>query len=157
MVPYKGGCLCAAVRYRVTEAPLSCYVCHCTDCQRRTGSAFAISLFVRRSAIELLNGTTSPYAARLADGRSKHGQYCAQCATRLWGEPAKAPHIAVVQTGTLDSADQFRPIAHIWTRSAQSWILIAADALIYEQQPADPLELFRRWRDREIERQSNDK
>ena len=157
MTPYEGGCLCSAVRYRITEAPLNCYVCHCTDCQRRTGSAFAISLFVQRSAIVLTQRTTTPYSAHLADGRSKHGQSCAQCATRLWGEPAKAPHLAVVQTGTLDNAGQFRPIAHIWTRSAQRWILIPPDAPVYEQQPADPLELFRLWRDRQFEGRNTDK
>jgi hypothetical protein len=148
MIPYEGACLCSAVRYRVNEAPLNCYVCHCTDCQRRTGSAFAISLFVRRKAVEVVQGTTTAYAAQLADGRSKQGQCCALCATRLWGEPAKAPHIAVIQPGTLDNPTQFQPFAHVWTRSAQPWFVMPLDVLVYERQPDDPMELFRLWRER---------
>ena len=40
--PYHGGCLCGLIRYRVADEPLTLYVCHCTDCQRRTGSAFCL-------------------------------------------------------------------------------------------------------------------
>src|SRR5436853_5542921 len=98
--PYHGGCLCGAIRFRINEEPSTLYACHCTDCQRRTGSALALSMVVRRSAIEVVQGQPSTYAARLEDGRTKQGRICASCGTRLWGEPAKNPTMAVVQPGT---------------------------------------------------------
>ena len=43
-LPQTGGCQCGKIRYQVTEAPQSVYTCHCTDCQRLTGSAFSLGL-----------------------------------------------------------------------------------------------------------------
>jgi len=55
VAPYLGQCLCGAVRYRVHREPLAVYACHCTDCQRRTGSAFAMSMIVRPEDLELVD------------------------------------------------------------------------------------------------------
>ncbi|HEV7733899.1 MAG TPA: GFA family protein [Candidatus Binatia bacterium] len=144
--PYDGGCLCGDVRYRVTGEPLTLYACHCTDCQRRTGTSFALSLMLRRSDLTVLQGTTVPYGATLSDGRRKQGQSCASCGTRLWGEPVAAPHIVVVQPGTLDDTSWLRPIAHIWMRSAQPWIVIPDGVATFDAQPPDLKELVALWR-----------
>jgi hypothetical protein len=142
--PYPGHCLCGAIRYRISSEPLTVYACHCTDCQRRTGSAFALSMLVRRSALEVLQGTPASYFAALPDGRTKSGRLCASCGTRLWGEPANHA-IVVVQPGTLEQASQLVPVAHQWTRSAQPWVVFPADAILFETQPGDPSELVRLW------------
>src|SRR5437870_5253450 len=89
--PYHGGCLCGLIRYRLTDEPLTLYACHCTDCQRRTGSAFALSMPVFKSGLDLLKGEPRTYAVTLSDGRQKHGTFCGECGTRLWGEPPKFP------------------------------------------------------------------
>ncbi len=68
MAPYFGQCLCGSVRYRVSQEPLTLYACHCTECQRRTGSAFALSLIVRRDDLQVSSGQTTGYSASLADG-----------------------------------------------------------------------------------------
>ena len=145
--PYHGGCLCGAIRYRVADEPLTLYVCHCTDCQRRTGSAFALSMVVLNSALELLQGEPRAYAVTLSDGRQKHGKFCGECGTRLWGEPPKFPQIVVVQPGTLDDTTWLRPIGHIWTRSAQPWVSIPNDTLNFERHPDDPMILVKAWQD----------
>lgn len=64
--PYTGGCLCGDVRYVVKAEPLTFYICHCTDCQRRTGTAFAQSMVVSRSSFELQKGKPAHYAVKLA-------------------------------------------------------------------------------------------
>jgi hypothetical protein len=141
--PYTGGCFCGAVRYVIEREPLTFYICHCTDCQRRTGGAFGQSLVIERGAIRLVAGTTVHARIDMPDGRIKQGQICAACGARMWGEPAKAPQIAIVQAGTLDDRSWLRPVAHIWTRSAQPWLALPKDAVLYEQQPpfADLLRL----------------
>lgn len=146
--PYSGGCLCGAVRYRVTAEPETLYACHCTDCQRRNGAAFALSLVVRREAVEA-TGETKFYAVTLADGRIKQNRACARCATRLWGESLKSPAFVIIQPGTLDDTTWLRPVAHIWTRSAQPWLQFPADTVKFDTQPPETWKvLFRLWRER---------
>ena len=147
MASYEGGCLCGSVRYRLSAEPLTCYVCHCTDCQRRTGGAFAISLIVPAAALELTRGTTSPYSATLADGRVKRGQLCTACGTRLWGEPVRNPAIRVLQPGTLDEPSHFPPVAHIWTRSAQPWVVFPAGVALFAKQPEERMQLAKLWQE----------
>jgi|SRR6185312_4035372 len=142
---YFGHCLCQTIRYRVTEEPLTVYACHCIDCQRRTGSAFSLSMIVRRQAIEVLQGEPASYFAVLPDGRTKSGRLCAKCGTRLWGEPQSRPMIAVVQPGTLEQPYSVSPIAHLWTRSAQPWVTFPQGVALYETQPQDPTELVKLW------------
>ena len=145
--PYHGGCLCDLIRYRLTDEPLTLYVCHCTDCQRRTGSAFALSMVVLKSALELLQG--DPRASAVTSGGVQRlGKFCAECSTRLWGEPLKFPQVVVVQPGTLDDTTWLHPIGHIWTRSAQPWVSIPKDTVNFEGQPDDPMVLINAWRDR---------
>jgi hypothetical protein len=145
--PYSGRCSCAATRYFIGGEPKTLYACHCTDCQRRTGAAFALSLVVSRDAVTVPQGKTLAYSVTLADGRIKRGQMCSTCGTRLWGEPLKLPGMAIVQPGTLDDTSWLRPVAHIWTRSAQPWFPFPNDVPLYETQPP-PGELVRLWQQR---------
>jgi len=146
--PYAGGCLCGAIRYTVRAEPLTIYACHCTDCQRRTGSAFALSMVVPRNAVALEKGATRDYRVTMPDGRIKTGKSCPDCGGRLWGEPVKAPEIAIVQPGTLDDTSWVRPIAHIWTRSAQPGTAFAPDAIKFEKMAGSFAALIRLWSER---------
>ena len=70
-LPLTGGCQCGGVRYEIKAAPLSLYVCHCTECQRQSGSAFALSLAVPRDAFAVVRGTPGYVAARARE-RPRH-------------------------------------------------------------------------------------
>lgn len=144
----QGSCLCGAVRYLLRGEPLTVYACHCTDCQRRTGTAFALSMPVRRESVELVQGEPATYSASLADGRTKNGRMCSLCGTRLWGEPAKNKAILVIQPGNTDNSSQFRPVAHQWTVSALPWIVFPPGVTLYPTQPDDPGQMIRLWRNR---------
>ena len=144
----EGSCLCGAVRYQLLRDPLTVYACHCTDCQRRTGSAFALSMLVVREAVDLIQGDPTTYFAKFADGRTKHGRMCSFCGTRLWGEPLRNKAILVIQPGNLDRGNEFQPVAHQWTRSALPWIVFPPGVTLYPTQPDDPKELIRLWRGR---------
>ena len=146
--PYSGGCLCGALRYVVGAEPLTIYACHCTDCQRRTGSAFALSMVVPRNALKLEKGAPVEYRVTLDDGRIKTGKACAKCCCRLWGEPVKVPQIAIVQPGTLDDTSWVKPVAHIWTRSAQPGTVFAPDAVKFEKMAGSFDALMQLWRER---------
>ena len=149
--PYEGGCLCAAIRYRVNDEPITLYACHCTDCQRQTGAGFALSMIVPRRGLELLRGAPRHYAVDTPEGLRKCGAFCGDCGSRLWGEPPKFPQLAVVRPGNLDDTKWFRPVGHIWTASAQPWIPIPEDTLRFPGQPEDMTALIHAWRDREAQ------
>ena len=142
--PYSGRCLCGRVRYRLTQEPLVTYACHCTDCQKRTGAAFGLSMWVRRAAIELTQGEPVLNVSSTEDGRERHTRVCGACLIRLWSEPQKRPEIAVVRPGTLDDTSWVRPQLHIWTRSAQPWFEFPPAVPRHETQPANLMDLLKK-------------
>ena len=83
--PYTGRCFCEAVQYRITEEPLTFYACHCTDCQKRSGSAFGLSMWVNRSAIAVTHGDAALQISSGHDDRLRHGRL------RTIGRRARSP------------------------------------------------------------------
>jgi hypothetical protein len=123
VLPMQGGCICGEVRYAVTGQPLLLSVCHCTTCQRRTGSAFAMTLVVNRAKLEVRKGHTITRDLRAGSGSISRHHFCNECLVRTHTEPARQPQLSYVRPGTLDDPSQVTPIAQIWTRSAQRWAL----------------------------------
>ncbi|MFL6835047.1 MAG: GFA family protein, partial [Xanthobacteraceae bacterium] len=68
-LPLSGGCQCGGVRYELSAEPLTVYVCHCTECQRQSGSAFALSLAVARDALAVVKGTPAKWRRVVASDR----------------------------------------------------------------------------------------
>ena len=145
--PQSGTCLCGAVEYNLSEDPLTLYVCHCTDCQRQTGASFDLSMIVRSEAVTIVRGQPEQYSFLMPDGRRKQAHFCSRCSTRLWG-PTSIAGFSVLGPGSLDDTSWLRPIAHIWTRSAQPWVSIPLDSLDFSEQPGeeDYLALVRAWK-----------
>jgi len=145
--PQHGRCLCGDLEYRLKEDPLTVYLCHCTDCQTQSGTSFATSMIVRHNAFEIFRGSVDDVEIELDDGRVKHSQHCRRCRVRVGGV-SSADGFAVIEPGTLDDTSWFRPVGHIWTRSAQPWFEIPADAIAIEQQPEpdEVVELVRAWK-----------
>jgi hypothetical protein len=146
--PYSGRCLCEAVHFRVTQEPLTVYACHCTDCQKRSGSAFGLSMWVKRPAIEVTKGEVTVHKSTGADGKMRFGMICGQCGTRMWSEPPKWPDYAVMRPGTLDDTSWLKPVAHIWTQSAQPWVVFPEGVPKYAKQAGDLQILIDLWRNR---------
>ena len=140
--PYPGRCVCGAVHYRVTQEPLTVYACHCTDCQKRSGSAFGLSMWVRRADLEVTKGTPEMLEVPGVDGQPRHHYICAKCACRLWSSRPSRPEFAVVRPGTLEDTSWLRPAVHVWTRSAQPWFVFPEGVPRMETQPADPRDLI---------------
>lgn len=146
--PYTGRCLCEAIHFRVTEEPLTIYACHCTDCQKRSGSAFGLSMWVNRTAIEVTKGEVTLHKSTSADGKQRLAKICGQCGVRMWSEPPKYPDYAIIRPGILDDRSWVRPIAHIWTRSAQPWFVFPEGVPTYEKQVGGLDPLIDLWRNR---------
>lgn len=133
-LPLLGGCQCGAARYKITARPRTLYACHCTACQRQSGSAFSMSMAVDRAAF-IVNDEALGKWARSVDTRQVTGRFCCMCGTRLFHEPSRNPLIVNVKPGTLDDTTWLRPIAHLWTAHALSFVAPAPGSLVFPGPP----------------------
>lgn len=136
-----GGCTCGAVRYRVAAGrQLPVYACHCTDCQARSGGAFALLQGVTKADIAV-EGDTIELALRLPSGVEAGVIACADCETRLYSFNARRPAIATLRVGTLDNAADLVPALHFWVRSKRADTVIPEGVPAIETQPTTVAEL----------------
>ncbi len=119
----KGRCACGGLRYKLTADPLIVHACHCRDCQRITGSAFVINLWIESRFLEASSGAAKSF--KLTGGSGNHHEvfFCGECGTYLWSKYHGAPGDALfVRAGTLDKPDSVKPDVHIFTRSKLPWL-----------------------------------
>ena len=125
--PLQGGCLCGAVRYEIT-APLSAArYCHCTHCQRRTGTASSANGLVPRAGFRLLQGDEQVRSYQPSTGVPK--LFCATCGSALFSGDPFSDEQVVVRLGTLDRDPVIRPQYRQFVGSAVPWEPIAEDGL----------------------------
>jgi hypothetical protein len=120
----EGGCACGAVRYRLTSAPMFVHCCHCRDCQRQTGSAFALNALIETDRIVLLSGDPEPVAVPTDSGRPHDIHRCPTCKTAVWSNYGGRAALRFVRVGTLDDPTPLRPDVHIYIRSKQPWVVL---------------------------------
>lgn len=143
-LPLEGGCSCGAVRYRVTSAPLTFYLCHCSECQRHTGSAFGESLRVNAADFRV-SGNVRLIERLAASGRRRQGWFCPVCGVRIWHGATGSDEINI-KAGTLDNTRWLVPAGHIWATSKQPFVAFETGALVYDGQPEPGyVELKQRW------------
>src|SRR2546426_11501545 len=118
---FAGGCACRAVRYEYTAVPLLSLNCHCRDCQRETGSAFAPILAVPKTAFTITHGSPQYFALTADSGQTTTRAFCAECGSPLFGLPGSVPDLVTIRVGSLDDPSEFRPSQDIYTASAQPW------------------------------------
>lgn len=143
---YPGGCECKSVRYQFSGEPLTCYACHCTDCQTASGSAFGLSMILNEADIQLIEGEVAT-STNEVNGTEVQKHYCATCGTALWFSAKEYPGIVALKPGTFDNTSWFIPIAHLWVRSAQPWLTLDKTVTQYQKQP-EMSELLELWANR---------
>lgn len=144
-LPLAGGCQCGACRYEIAQPPLMLYVCHCTECQHQSGGAFGMSMPVPRAGFAIVRGTPQSWRRLAASGRPIDCAFCRACGSRLFHRPSRDDAVVNVKPGTLDDTRWLRPVGHLWTASAQGWVVIPQDVLAYPGQPPDFLALRAAW------------
>ncbi len=125
---HSGSCFCGAVRYRLTSAPMFVHCCHCRDCQKQAGSAFAINAIIERDRIALLSGAPVPHEMRTDSGRPHDIYRCPACLSALWSDYGRRKVMAFVRVATLDEPSALPPDVHIFTRSKIGWVDLSAPA-----------------------------
>ena len=119
-----GGCSCGAVRYHLRDRPLVTHCCHCTWCQRDSGSAFAVNAMIETDRLEV-DGAVEECTRPTASGKGQVVASCPACGTALWSHYAGAARaVAFVRVGTMDRPADCPPDIHIFTTTRLPWVAL---------------------------------
>lgn len=118
-----GGCLCGAVRYAFDrEAVAGQAHCHCLDCQRSTGSAYATFCMVPDASFEAERGEPKPFSVRGESGGEVTRFFCGDCGSQLYSRVAVMPGMRFVKAGSLDDSRWMQPQAVFWCDKKPPWV-----------------------------------
>lgn len=125
---WTGGCLCGAIKYRATADPVRVVVCHCTTCQRASGTAFLGFVHFPKEAFEWLG----PEPARWRSTPESERGFCPSCGSPVSLHEDVLPDRAQVSIGSLDERRRIKPDDHVFWRSRLPWVNFDDDTPKYE-------------------------
>lgn len=132
----EGGCSCSAVRYRMDGPPMIVHCCHCSWCQRETGSAFAVNALIEADRVQLLSGDVEEVLTPSASGAGQRICRCSRCKVAVWSRyamPDIGDKVNFVRVGTLDRPVLLPPDVHIFTTSSLPWVSLDGDAPAFRE------------------------
>ncbi len=129
-----GGCLCGKVRYSASGDPAFVGVCHCTDCQKFTGSAFAIVVGVPKPALTV-EGTLSTFRKTGDTGKWTERKFCPACGSSVTDEAEALEGVVMLEAGTLDDPSWVKPGMQIFCDSAQPWVQLGGEMQSFPKMP----------------------
>ena len=115
-----GGCLCGKVRYRADFAPTLTAVCHCTTCQRQSGSAFSVNVMVPEAKIAI-EGELACFADTGDSGNAVDRKFCSACGSPILSAISAMPGVVALKAGTLDDNAPVKPGVQMFCDSKQAW------------------------------------
>jgi hypothetical protein len=125
--PLTGRCLCGAVRFEVDRPLVSASYCHCTRCQRRTGTAASAQALTEPGSVRIVQGEDVVRAFRPPDGWAK--LFCPECGSALFSQSQADPALMTVRMGAFDADPGIRPQARYHVATAAGWEPIPDDGL----------------------------
>jgi len=126
-----GSCSCGEVKYRLKDKPLFVHCCHCTICQRQTGTAFVINALIELDRIELISGNPVPTSMPTESGRPHDIYRCPKCQIAVWSDYGCRP-VRFIRVGTLDEPSAVPPDVHIYVRSKVPWVRLPEGARAFD-------------------------
>jgi hypothetical protein len=148
--PHTGQCACGQTRFRLVVGPMFTHCCHCSQCQRLTGSAFVLNAIIENDNIELLSGEVILTPGPSESGRAHDIYRCGNCMTAVWSDYGGRSNYRFVRVGILDDPSAITPDAHIYTRSKLDWVIIPPDQRAFETEYI----LEQEWTPRQLERRA---
>lgn len=118
-----GRCHCGAIAYEAEIDPAKVKICHCTDCQTLSGSAFRTVVVTEPGAFHLLSGRPREYIKVAESGRRRIQAFCPECGSPLYStSDGPEPKSYSIRVGTVLQREQLAPRSAIWARSALPWV-----------------------------------
>jgi hypothetical protein len=119
-----GSCHCGHITYEAQIDPADVGVCHCTDCQQLSGSAFTTFVYARGESFRLLSGTPKIYVKTAESGTKRAQAFCPECGSRIYASAAvSAPDRFNLRVGTIRQRRELPPHRQVWCRSALDWVM----------------------------------
>ncbi|MBL6714913.1 MAG: GFA family protein [Pseudomonadales bacterium] len=132
----KGGCLCGQFSYSFPrEAVVSAHHCHCTDCQKMTGSGKATIIMVPTQTLEMA-GELKTFTVTGTDGGRVTRAFCPTCGSQILSYLEGRDALKFVKAGTLEQSDWVTISSSFWATTARSWDPVKADAQAFETNPS---------------------
>ena len=133
-----GSCLCGAIRYTVSAPITELRACHCTHCQKASGTSGSVNAVIPSAAFRLTQGTPKCFDSAAASGRTLHRYFCGDCGSPIYSQRPTALDMLSLRVGTLDHAPDAKITVSIWTKSAQPWAHIDPASKQVAGQPDAP-------------------
>ena len=130
-----GQCLCGSMQYEISEEPIITAACHCTHCQKATGSAYSLNICVPENGFAIKGETLRSYIDQGDSGLPLQRHFCHQCGSPLYTQADAMPGIIIVKAGTLDDTSEFKPVANIWCQSKMDWLTQDNNMLDFDKMP----------------------
>jgi hypothetical protein len=110
-------------------------MCHCADCQRRTGSAFSVAVFFPRDAIRLEGEAPGSFERPSASGYPVAFFFCRRCGSNVYWQPARMPDLVGVALGAFANLDIPPPVQSVWTKDMHGWLVLPDSIQRFDEAP----------------------
>jgi hypothetical protein len=117
-----GNCHCGKIAFEAEVDPATLNICHCTDCQRLSGSAFRASIPAPAGQFALLRGEPKSYVKTAESGAKRRHAFCGDCGTPIYACAIDNPQSYTLRIGAINERAAFSPRRQIWRRSALAWV-----------------------------------
>lgn len=122
MMKVDGRCHCGDLAFEAEIDPGRVTICHCSDCQSMSGSAYRVNVYTDESDFRLIRGEPAFYERTAESGRRRTHAFCRRCGAQIYSAGMDGEGRALsVRTGTLSQRAQLKPSRQIWCRSAMEW------------------------------------
>jgi hypothetical protein len=130
----EGGCHCGEITFEAEVDPAAVRICHCTDCQTLTGSAYRVTVQTTVGGFLLHSGTPKTYIKTADSGNRRAHAFCSNCGTPIYSTDLQEPRAYGIRVGTLRQRRDLWPTRQIWCRSALPWATELVDVPRVERQ-----------------------
>lgn len=117
-----GRCHCGAISYEAEIDPAKVLICHCTDCQSLSGSAFRVSVPADGDSFRLKSGKLKVYVKTADSGTHREQAFCPDCGSPIYASAVGGKPPLSIRVGSIRQRDELIPRKQVWFRSAQRWL-----------------------------------
>lgn len=117
-----GGCHCGKVTFTAEIDPEKVSICHCTDCQNLTGSAYRVVVPAPKEGLKL-SGKLKTYIKTAESGNKRMQGFCPECGTPIYSTTPTDQQVYGLRIGTIRQRAELRPSKQLWCRSALQWAM----------------------------------
>lgn len=128
-------CACSQLQLVCEGQPRRVSMCHCIDCQRRTGGVFSIAAFYDRDAVAVSRGAPRTFTRDSASGFPVTFHFCDGCGASVFWEPQRMPHLIGVAVGAFGDPDFPPPEQSVWTKDKHGWLRLLDGIPAFELNP----------------------